>query len=74
MKESTCILMFELSSSVTCCIAMLWVDSADDKLMIFFLFFPENRQTSHANCLGKYKQYFKMWSAESFAQHAEVLN
>ena len=21
----------------------LWVDSVDDKLMIFFLFFPENR-------------------------------
>ena len=51
----------------------LWADSADDKLMIFFLFFRENRMTLHANCLRRQfawsvirfsrknkKKYFKM--------------
>ena len=31
---------------------IVWANSADDNLMIFFLFFPANRDsTFHANCL-----------------------
>ena len=32
---------------------VLWGNSADDRLMIFFLFFPRKQDlTFHANCLG----------------------
>ena len=64
----------------------LWAFSADDKLMIFFLFFPENRiwhfmqivslgdnlhEMSNSVFWEKYEKYFKMSSAENFTQSAK---
>ena len=51
-------------------------NSADDKLMIYFLFFPENRIWQDLKCQilfsGKNKKkYFKMSSAENFCQSAK---
>ena len=66
-----------------------WANSADNKLMIFFLFFPEDRlyhfmqifslednlHEKSAYFLGKIKKkYFKMLSAEIFTQHAYSIN
>ena len=43
---------------------MLWANSADDKLIVlFFLFFVENRMTPHANCLLK-RQF--AWSVKYY--------
>ena len=62
---------------------IFWANSTNDKLMTFFLFFPENRfLTFHANCpmgdnlhemsktcfLGKIR---KMLSAENFTLSAK---
>ena len=62
---------------------ILWANSADDKLMIFFLLSPENRiwHFMHIISFGDYlyemskpvfwekeEKYFKMSSAENFIQ------
>ena len=64
----------------------LWALSADDKLMIFFLFFPVNRiwhfmqivswgdnlhEMSNPVFWEKQEKYFKMLSAENFTQSAK---
>ena len=41
MELSICIAL--LAEAIVLTFTTLWADSADDKLMIFFLFFPENR-------------------------------
>ena len=63
----------------------LWANSADDKLVLFFLFFPENRlwhlkqRVSLEDSLHEmlqpifwwnYGKYFKMLSAETLTQRA----
>ena len=63
-----------------------WVNSADGKLMMFFLFFLENRiwhfvqivslgdnlhEVSNPISRKNKKKYFKMSSAEYFTQHAK---
>ena len=46
--------------------------SADDKLVIFCLFYPDSRMRHHANCLlGKKKNLFKMLSAEIITQYTK---
>ena len=67
----------------------LWAFSADDKLMIFFLFFPVNRiwhfmqivswgdnlhEMSNPVFWEKQEKYFKMLSAENFTQSASLLD
>ena len=67
----------------------VWAHSADDKWMILFLFFPENRiwrfmqivstgnnlhEMSKSVCWEKEEKYFSMSSAENFSQHANVWN
>ena len=64
----------------------LWAFSADGQLMIFFLFFPENRiwhfmqivswgdnlhEMSNPVFWGKKDKYFKLLSAENFTQSAK---
>ena len=53
----------------------LWAFSADDKLMIFFLFFPRKQDlTFLANCLNLHEMsnpVFKMSSAGNFTQSAK---
>ena len=60
----------------------LWTKSEDNKLVIFFLFFPENRIWHFMQIvsiawnikfyfLEKLRKYFKMSSAESFTQSAK---
>ena len=61
--------------------ATLWANSADNKLVIVFLFFLETGLKFHANCLGdslhvmsnpvfweNKKKYFKMSPAEKLIQ------
>ena len=47
-------------------LTMLWANSADDKLMMFFLFFPRKEDlTLHANCLPR-RQF--AWNVKSYFQ------
>ena len=65
--------------------ATFWANSADDKLMIFFLIFPM-KQVFQTLCklppeeifcmkcqshLGKIRKYFKVSSVECLTQHAK---
>ena len=60
-------------------LTMLWTNSADDKQMIFSLFFLENRswhwdslhEMSNSIFKEKQEKYFKMLSAEICTQHAK---
>ena len=76
VKASTCTVVLILTFTT------LWAFSADDKLMIFFLLFSENRiwhfmqivslhEISYPVFLKKIRKYFKMSSAENFTQSAK---
>ena len=54
----------------------LCANTADDKMMIFFLFFPENRLCRFAKKTkdyfqGKIRKYYKMMCADMSTQHAK---
>ena len=66
-------------------VTTLWANSVDAKVMIFFLFFPENRirhfmqivstgdnlhEMSKPVFWEKWEKYFNMLSAKKFTHHA----
>ena len=49
----------------------LWANSADNKLLIYFLFYPRKQDLTNPDFWEKSEKDFKMSGAENFTQTAK---